>query len=208
MLQFDMDNIKSITFSLDVEGSQAESFRYMLRLIFVDIEYGFVGNYQKEGAANIVKFDVPPLSNVMKTLPTGEFKICLEVIGDRFFASPWEEKAKFIEQPKVSSQLTSSADEDISFIPEVKKSYTPPSDGKVEEARNFLKRATKTMNIKGGGKVSRLSSLLSSSPVNEVNSIKKNSTKLKKHGDSPKDDALDMLKGLSLMSGAKIQADD
>lgn len=212
MLQFDMDNRKTITFSLDVEGSSAESLRYMLRLIFGEVEYGFKGVYQKEGAANIVKFNLPPLSTI-GYFPAKEFDVCLEIIGDKFFASPWKDQGEFLEQPKVSSTLISTGEE-RNVTPKIRpkkreivnEDDTNMSD-KVEEARQFLKRSSKTMKV--SGKVDRLSSLLdhSASHLDEgnVNTSKKSPTNYTEG--SEREVATSLLKGLSLMKGSKMGAE-
>ncbi len=95
MLTFEMKKVKSLSMPVLVEGIDQGQLKFKFVIESNGVDYGFSA---EQGGDN-VKFVIPPLETVIKTIGEGIYKAKLEVSalteGDRgFFMQPWAEEIR------------------------------------------------------------------------------------------------------------------
>ena len=95
MLTFEMKKVKSLSMPVLVEGIDQGQLKFKFVIEADGVDYGFPA---EQGGDN-VKFIIPPLEKVVKSLKEGIYKAKLEVSalteGDRgFFMQPWAEEIR------------------------------------------------------------------------------------------------------------------
>lgn len=95
MLIFEMRKSKSLSMPVLVEGINQDQLRFRLVVEIKGVDYGFTATQDGDN----VRFIIPPLDNVVKTLEEGTYNARLEVSsiveGDRgFFMQPWAEQVR------------------------------------------------------------------------------------------------------------------
>ena len=137
MLTFEMKKTKSLSMPVLVEGIDQKMLRFKMVLSIGDVDYGFPAIQEGDN----VKFVIPPLDRVVKSLKEGIYGAKLEVSaiteGDRgFFMMPWAEQVRV----KQSVSIEVDAVEDETPVEEEKRpvnvklaSIFSEQDGVVEE---------------------------------------------------------------------------
>ncbi len=103
MLRFDLSKRKKLVFDLVIEGTEPEEVTCMFRIDVDGIEYGFLG----EVSPGKVRFDIPPLSEVIGTVPKSvAYQARLDVKKESYIMhpSPWEESVAFELVPKAKAK--------------------------------------------------------------------------------------------------------
>ena len=95
MLTFEMKKVKSLSMPVLVEGIDQGQLKFKFVIESDGVDYGFPA---EQGGDNI-KFIIPPLENIVKTISEGIYNAKLEVSalteGDRgFFMQPWAEEIR------------------------------------------------------------------------------------------------------------------
>ncbi len=95
MLTFEMKKVKTLSMPVLVEGIDQGQLKFKFVIESGGVDYGFPA----ERGGDNVKFIIPPLEGVIKTIGEGIYKAKLEVSalteGDRgFFMQPWAEEIR------------------------------------------------------------------------------------------------------------------
>lgn len=110
MLTFEMKKVKSLSMPVLVEGIDQGQLKFKFVIEADGVDYGFPA----EQGGDTVKFVIPPLNTVVKSLTEGIYKAKLEVSalteGDRgFFMQPWAEEINV--KQSVSVEVAPMAEE-------------------------------------------------------------------------------------------------
>ena len=120
MLTFEMKKVKSLSMPVLVEGIDKGQLKFKFVIEADGVDYGFPA---EQGGDN-VKFVIPPLETVVKSINEGIYKAKLEVSalteGDRgFFMQPWAEEIKVKQSVSVEvAPMAEDLKEDV--VPEKK----------------------------------------------------------------------------------------
>ena len=95
MLTFELRKTKSLSMPVLVEGIRQEQLKFRFVVEVNGVDYGFAATQEGDN----VKFVIPPLDNVIKSINDGTYNARLEVSSiiedDRgFFMQPWAEQVR------------------------------------------------------------------------------------------------------------------
>lgn len=105
MLTFELRKSKSLSMPVLVEGIRQEQLKFRFVIEADGVDYGFTATQDGDN----VKFVIPPLDNIIKSINDGTYNARLEVSsiveGDRgFFMQPWAEQIRIKKSVNVAVQ--------------------------------------------------------------------------------------------------------
>lgn len=122
MITFDPYKTKSLTVPIRVKGIQSESLNFYFVIKENNVNFSFPA---KSVNGDEVSFEIPPLSNVIQEVESGEYDAHIEVNAitesyKGFYMKPWTSKVKIKVSPEVNvEEIEEDTDSSLSEEEEV-----------------------------------------------------------------------------------------
>ena len=148
MIKFNPTKERKVMIKVLIENIDPSQLNFNFVIKANNVEYGFKGKYVNE----VITFDIPPLSEIVKSLDK-EYDSELRIDdGQKFFIMPWTGKSKIDLEPKIKIQNEDLNEDNeikiatVSILDEEKENSNDDDDKKKKKK---LKKESKLSIILG-----------------------------------------------------------